>query len=415
KMKPELLAQIPTRFQTNIVTGSAGEWRSLPLPADASQLLVTLTQLDPAGKPKITELDASKLKINAREENTKNLRQISGAILMHAAKGAAAAPAAEPAALESALPAPEQAVVLDLHHPWIDATKFERNPAPNVYGIDLTRAAPRISLLDSNAKTMWACRLNVPIDAKKYPLVSFRYRVQNPGAKGTYVLRLVHGGQNRTAVKFFTPADLKSDGQVHELTADLRERNIDDAISEAGVALWSDDKPAWIDVIGISFSAASPLPKIGDDPEIKFTVTDLDGAPIAEARVIVDAERANFARSAETNDKGEASIKPLATESHTHMARVEKKGYMTIDHAIEGNAGEFKTTPAMQYGGIAQGDSGQASPNAQLTIRVKNKLIRDTGLMNYPLAVVTTDDKGKWIAPPLPADASLLTIQCKEA
>src|SRR4051812_19934140 len=141
-----------------------------------------------------------------------------------------------PAMSRAALPAPEQAVVLDLHHPWVDASKWERNTPPNVYGIDMTRTDPRIELTDANAKTMWALRLSLPIDTKQYPIVTLRYRAQNTSAKTPYVLRLVHGSQdNRLVLKFFKAEDLKSDGAVHEIWADLREQKITDSIVEAAV------------------------------------------------------------------------------------------------------------------------------------------------------------------------------------
>jgi hypothetical protein len=413
KFKPGLLEQIPTRFQTNIVTNEKGEWKSPPLPADASQLLVSLTTRDGVGQSATTQLDAANFQLTASGKQP----FLAAASAKPASKDAAAKPA--PAAPNDATAvAPDQAVVLDLHHPWVDASKWERNTAPVVYGIDMTRNNPRIDLRDANSKTMWALRLSIPVDAKQYPLITFKYRAKNTGSKTAYVLRLVHGAQdNRQVVKFFAAADLQADGEVHELTADLREKQIKDDVVEAAVGLWSDDKPAWIDVIGISFSAAPDTQiaqKFGEDPEIKIHVADTDGNPVGGARVTVDAERVNFARAAETNEKGDVSIKPSSNESHAHMARVEKKGYVTIDHAIEGNSSEFKTAPAVVYGGLAIGESGQGSANAQIVIRLKNAFLRDAGLMNYPVVVTTTDDKGHWSAPPLPSDASLVTIQSRE-
>jgi hypothetical protein len=87
---------------------------------------------------------------------------------------------------------------------------------------------------------------------------------------------------------------------------------------------------------------------------------------------------------------------------------------MSISHVIEGNSAELKTVPAVQYGGEATGESGQVESNAQITVRAKNQFLRDTGLPPYPLVITTTDEKGHWTTPPLPSDADLLTIQCKQ-
>ena len=436
KLKPELLQELPMRFQTNIVTNEKGEWSSLPLPADATQLLISQTAVSGADKPDVTQLDATQLQLAAQPQvqvmtgkvtivaGANGVPMVNGGVLVlngvpaaPAVAFRAVAPVAGQPGANANLPSPEQAVVLDLHHPWVDASKWERNAAPNVYGIDMARPDPRINLLDSAARTMSALKLSIPIDAKQYPIVTFRYHAQNTSDKTPYVLRLAHGSaDSRQIVKFFKADDLKADGEVHELTADLRQQQVQDAIVEATIGLWSDDKPAWLDVVGLSFSAApdgQAAQKIADDPEIKLKVSTLDGTPLAGARVSVDAERANFTRSAETNDKGEVSIKPLGNESQVHMARIEKTGYMTIDRAFDATATEFKSAPAVRYGGVALAESGQAAVGAQVTVRAKSGFLHDIGLANLPLAIVTTDEKGHWSTPPLPADASLLTIQCR--
>jgi hypothetical protein len=51
--------------------------------------------------------------------------------------------------------------------------------------------------------------------------------------------------------------------------------------------------------------------------------------------------------------------------------------------------------------------------NSQIVVRVKNQLLRDLGQPTTPVATVSTDEKGRWTTPPLPADASELTIQSK--
>jgi hypothetical protein len=409
KIKPELLQELPMRFQTNIVTSDKGEWSSAPLPADASQLMIALNQRDASGTAVVSQLDAAALQL----AKPKAIVAVSPAL---DAPQAAFGVLSNGAQLVK-VPAPEQAIVLELMRPWTDGSKWERNTAPVVYGIDLARPEPRITLADVNAKTMWAMKFVIPIDAKQYPIVKFKYRAQNTGSKTEYILRLSHGAADaRQIAKLFNKDDLKADGQVHELTANLRDQKMDDGIVECAVALWSDDKPAWLDVVGLSFSAAPDAQasqKLGDDPEIKFNVTTLDGKPLAGAKVTVDAERTNFARNAETDASGSVSIKPLANESHLHMARVEKAGHMTVDRAIEGNTADLKTVPAVRYGGVAINESGQMAANSQIVVRSKNQLLRDLGQASAPVATVVTDDKGRWTTPPLPADAEQLTIQSK--
>ena len=94
KFKPELLQELPMRFQTNIVTNEKGEWSSLPLPADASQLIVAQTSRDSSEHPVVMQLEAAKL-------------QLSAPPVAMAAANATKAPATKPA--ESA-PAPKSKI-----------------------------------------------------------------------------------------------------------------------------------------------------------------------------------------------------------------------------------------------------------------------------------------------------------------
>src|SRR5581483_10917334 len=146
-----------------------------------------------------------------------------------------------------------------------------------------------------------------------------------------------------------------------------------------GLALSTDDQPATIDLTDLRFSAETPVEKLKEDAPIRIRVTDADDKPVSGARVTVDAERANFARSAQTDLGGEASITPLVNEQQKHMIRVEREGYLTIEvpnaASESGQAIVVKTMKAARYGGTAEDSDGKVAASAQIAIKMKPELL----------------------------------------
>src|SRR4051812_20163547 len=178
-------------------------------------------------------------------------------------------------------PAPEQAVVMDLHRPWLDGANWDQNTPPAVYGVDATRDEPRFSVVDPNALSLWVYRFALPIDIAKYPILTMKYRAKGASKTAPYVLRLVtgsEGGRNRVDVG--QASDLICDEQVHELRQDLRELNADGSLNTFGIGLKTDDQPAYIDLVEVKLSAAGAVEKPKEETPVKIRVTDNADKPI---------------------------------------------------------------------------------------------------------------------------------------
>src|SRR4029078_1933716 len=101
-----------------------------------------------------------------------------------------------------------------------------------------------------------------------------------------------------------------------------------------------------------------PAVEVKDDNALQIAVTDKDGQPIKGAKVTVDAERKDAARSGETDDKGEVSITPREPESGAHAVQVEAEGKATYYATIEKGApgGNVSMTNGTTYGGIVKNE-----------------------------------------------------------
>jgi hypothetical protein len=311
------------------------------------------------------------------------------------------------------LPTPEQAIVVDLHRPWLDGANWDNNTPPNVYGVDATLDTPRFSIVDPNAQSLWVYRFALPIDLTKYPTISLKYRAHGTNKDGEYVLRLVSekdGSRNR--FNAFKGSDLVADGQEHVLTQDLHEAGGDGNLTTFGIGFRSDAGAGTLELLDLRFTASGSPEKLKQDSPIKVRVTDMNDAPISGATVTLDAERANFAQSGKTDSSGDATVTPILNEQQKHMLRVEKVGYLTMEvpNAVSESGQELvvKTMPAVKYGGIAKDASGKPVANAQISIKFKPELLQELP-MRFQTNIVT-NEKGEWSSLPLPADASQLIV-----
>ena len=116
---------------------------------------------------------------------------------------------------------PEQAVVIDLHRPWVDAAKLGQQQAGDGVWGRMRRSPSRISRwLIRSSSSLWVYRLALPIDVKKYPMLSLKYRATNVSKRSSPVKVLAAGvcqrpgGFRRTNV--WNGSDIVADGQEHE-------------------------------------------------------------------------------------------------------------------------------------------------------------------------------------------------------
>ncbi|HEX3359239.1 MAG TPA: NPCBM/NEW2 domain-containing protein [Tepidisphaeraceae bacterium] len=316
------------------------------------------------------------------------------------------------------LASPEQSVVIDLHRFWLDASNADSNTPPVVYGFNATSDEPRFTVVDANALALWNYHLALPVDLSKYPILTMKYRAKNVNKEAEYVLRL-EVGDNRTRMNVWKGSDVADDEQIHELKQDLRELNAEGSLGSLGIGLKSGAQPAYIEVLELKFSVpdGTVTTNLKNEPALRFHLADLSDKPIAGAKVIVDAERSNFARSAQTDQNGDASVSPLVNDAQKHMVRIEKAGYVTTEVANavseSGQALDLKTAPAVMYGGVAHDANGKPAVQAQISIKVKTAYLRDVPLGGQ--TNIVTNDQGEWKSQPLPADATQLTISMKQS
>jgi hypothetical protein len=227
-------------------------------------------------------------------------------------------------------------------------------------------------------------------------------------------VRLVFDEGNKPQVtNVFSGQDVEPDNREHEITTDLREAKAAGQVKNIGLWIESGENgPATFELIGMSFGVDEKTKNEAykDDKSLTFYVTDHDDKPIAGAKVTVDAERLNFSRTASTSDKGEVSITPLSNETQTHSVRVEKDGIVMSEWPAKGGDRQvIKTVAASYYGGTAKGEDGK--PIVRGMVHIKGaKDLKDTIGRDIEYAIVT-DSSGRWTAPPMPEDASKLTVE----
>jgi hypothetical protein len=322
---------------------------------------------------------------------------------------------------------PAQAVVFEVNRPWLTAADWDSNTPPAAFGMqtihepgDAPAGHPRFSVVDANAKSLWVYRAGTPVDLQKYPILSIRYEAWNTNPNASYVLRLVHGtgGEDKTLMHVFKGSELVADGQQHELAKDLRELNAANSLLVIGVGLSSNEQGnASFDLLDLRLSAPPDAPNDAPPNEqaIPFLVVDLAGAPVRQARLTLDAERRNFARSARSRDDGTARVRPVGNESGKHMLRVE--GEMLVPVELSGLEAptdpseplKIVMQPASFYGGILHDDDGKAIPNATIMLRPVAQKQVDRVNLGLDQNVIT-DSRGRWTSPALPTDKEMFSI-----
>ncbi len=423
---PEPERRVVTEYST--ITDEKGRWLVKGLPADASAVTIGKVQLK-EGAPAQEQIDSAQALDSASAvaksliaddnvmlaaakvapvANTARPTMTSGPV----AKASAGAPTTAPAVARVAgtnapttqpLPAPEKAIVLDIHRPWLTGPMWDGNEPPKAYGENLDLLEPRFTVVDANAKSFWLYKPGMPIDLAKYPILKLKYRATNTQTQGDgYVLRLVQGD----VLQVLKSSELTADGKVHEYTKDLREVGGQRKLTNIGFWVNAGEKGnATFDLVGLTFAAPddAPVEKIADDNAVTVILTS-DGKPVSGAKVTLDGERVNYARSGVTDAEGRVTFNSRAADDDLHIVHVEKDGLYPIDRRINTNASlnvEIEMFPGTRYGGIARGADNKILANAMVTATGSNDLDNQTQMPAR--STVLTDSQGRWVTPVLPA------------
>ncbi len=423
KMRADDGQRVLTEFST--MTDEKGRWLTPELPSDAS--LVEFAKLELRdGNLAEAEIEAdvaAKGVALVQKELTPVAGGREGAVRMALAAAAnkaaadkavpppapAPANAATPAAnarivaADEPLPAPEKAIVLDIHRPWLAGPMWEGNEPPKAYGENLDVPQPRFTVVDANAKCFWVYKPLWAIDLSRYPILKLKYRAKNTNAKDGYVLRLVQGD----VLQVLKSDELVADGELHEYVKDLRELNAERKLTNIGIWVNAGEKGnATFDLAGLAFYAPddAPIEALGKLSPQPFVIKGPDDKPIAGATVTVDAERANFAQSGTTDAEGKVSITPLTKWVNFHSVRVEKDGMYPIERKLpdlDQSPIEIQIVPGARYGGIARGSDNKLLAGAMIVATGNQDL--DTQTQMPARSTVLADSQGRWVTPVLPA------------
>ena len=311
--------------------------------------------------------------------------------------------------LDQPLPAPGRAVVLDRPVKWWCSHWAGRTPG--CVAVEQGDESVRFIVGQPDHRRVWVKYLNIPIDAGRYPVLVMKYRAQNTHPEATeYALYLDDGcGPDYGGLLPFAHRDIVADGQTHVLVCDLRSMKPLEQIIGLAVGVHSSSiAPAVFELLDLRFETLEePTAETETAPALTVRVTDVGGRPVAGATVAVDAERRNWARTADTAEDGTASLIPFRTASGEHMVRVAMAGMVPVEaHVPTDHVGplEVSLRPASVYSGVVCDESGEPLSGASVWLHVDCD-----GARMLPVQAMT-DDAGRWSSPPFPTRTNRIEV-----
>lgn len=347
---------------------------------------------------------------------------------------------------------PSEGVVLDPNYLWRTSHCAVGQNTDYVWE-DRSGRYPIFSVGEPLRRHVWNRIEFMPVDPERYPFLVLTYRAENLSKEDRpfdYILwfsdEQARGGEGK-GIHAVMNSDLIDDGKLRELVVDLRKvkpRGFDRIRGLLddfwlGVKAGPDatgESPARFEFVGLRFDAddSKRHDAIKIDERIKVRVVDFHGRPVAGAKVTVDAQRINFARSAVTDANGRVSVTPLKNRVGMHMLRIEKDGWCpaeipNVGDALEPSglggivtilgieqtpADEVRVVlhPARQLTGKLQNEDGEAIANASVELSVPaldNLYVGAAEIVNK--VQLRTDEHGIWMSPPLPSNGASVDIR----
>ncbi|HCD34516.1 MAG TPA: hypothetical protein DER01_19055 [Phycisphaerales bacterium] len=295
---------------------------------------------------------------------------------------------------------------------------------------------PRFTVAWPNHRHVWPSFNFMQVDPKVYPILVMTYRAKNTVQNSfwDYHIDLFSKTEKyRSPYRGIRPdvptvgMPLVADGQLREYRVDTRTCQFKpgDGITPTNpyYSIWFGTRsgqqvPATFDFVGLRFESTDqtrPQTAYADDVPISVRVVDQTGLPINNAKVVVDAQRLNFARSDMTNKEGLATITPLKNEVDQHMIRVEKDGFVTTEF--------FNVTPlvnkpvtlhmskAVVFRGTVVDDRGKGIPDVAVRMYPANRFESSSGGKVNTRVAVKTDSDGRWQSPPMPVEVTDMCLR----
>ncbi len=283
-----------------------------------------------------------------------------------------------------------------------------------IAALDQGRARTGFAVHAPDRRHVWYHDLDLPVDWQHYPVIAVRYRAvnTNPGSEEYLMAVTECTARGRRMRTLIAHSDVTPDGELHEVRKDLRRLDLAGPVRGLAVALIVDryvDAPATLQVESIVFLAAedaAPLPAVTAPGAVTVRVVDDAGRPVPRATVVIDAERLNVARAADTDAQGLARVAPIGNDTGLHMLRVEHEEglYVPVEIGqIDVTRQDTMTIPLMPgvtFGGTVMTRSGQ--PVADAVVRLALTVDVLPGLRVQKQCSVITTDAGVWQTPVLP-------------
>jgi protocatechuate 3,4-dioxygenase beta subunit len=206
-------------------------------------------------------------------------------------------------------------------------------------------------------------------------------------------------------------SEIVSDGKVHELRKDLRKLSCGHpagSLYQFAVAVRAKaGGKAEFELQSLSFESSpaaknTVAPERTHDEPLQVQVNDLEGQPIAGARVALTSMRQGDALTAMTDAKGQASLAPWRNEKRRYLLRVSASERITVMTAAQpGKPVSVSLEPAYHARGVAVDENGH--PVAGAILQFKHDQ-RQMGPDQWELSQpnVVSDAQGNWEAPGLP-------------
>lgn len=284
-----------------------------------------------------------------------------------------------------------------------------------------------------NHRHVWIASNLLPIDPQVYPVMVMTYRANQTVQPRFWDYHVAFTDDRHSGGHAMRPdnpefeSPLVTDGQLREYRVDLRTCNVGPKNTETFqgkiTTFWVGTRsgmkvPATFDLVGMRFESTQqtrPQTVYGDDAPIEVRIVDQTGLPVANAKVTVDAQRVNFARSVITNAEGYAKITPLKNEVNQHMLRVEKEGFVTTEFfkvvPIAKEARELHISKAVVFRGTIVDDRGKGISNVAVRMYPANRFASSSGGQTRTRVAVKTDSDGRWASPPLPVEVTNMCLR----
>jgi len=285
-------------------------------------------------------------------------------------------------------------------------------PAADVVSIDLTGERAKFRSYDANKWGTFQYQLHIPIEIEHFPFLVMHYRATNldtnANVPGLFVDVSPKGDLWMRPVASLN--EFVADGKDQELRVDLRDKHLNKTMSGLMICVMATEgQTATLEISDIRFEAPAEQEHVAhvDDPPVLINLTDANGKPVKGAKVTIDAERKEAARTGKTDGQGSVTLTPLGNESGRHMIQIDADYLATTMVEIPADNKDplsIQLQPGTIYSGFVQDQKGKPIEGATVRIFAPPPGNAASDHRVIRRAVVRTDQQGRWQSPVMPEE-----------